>query len=143
MLGCSNGTIRPETLGTAVISADTRLPLWRRREAQVCIGPERAVFESRSGDSREGRVAQRPMQTEHRREPEGRRNRGALFLAYFFLGTQKEVGRQQAKPVPKFTKTYKSHPKMQKSTRIPPQLLKECPQTAASSAQLVYNLPPV
>ena len=73
-------------------------PPWRRREAQVCIGPERALFESRSGDSREGRVAQRPMSTEHRREPEGRRNRGALFLAYFFLGTQKEVGRQQAKP---------------------------------------------
>ena len=99
VLGCSNGTIHSESFGATVLSVGTRLPLWRRREAQVCIGPERALFESRSVDRRGGRVAQRPMQTEHRREPEGRRNRGALFLAYFFLGTQKEVGRQLAKQI--------------------------------------------
>ncbi len=60
---------------------------------------ERALFESRSGGSRVGRVAQRPVLIEHRREPatSGRRNGGALFLGYFFLGTQKEVTRQQAK----------------------------------------------
>jgi len=51
------------------------------------------LFESRSGDSREGRVAQRPLLIEHRREPEGRRNGVPFFLVTSFSGKQKEVTR--------------------------------------------------
>ncbi len=72
------------------LSGGTLPPLLRRREAQVCIGLERAMFESRSVDSRGGRVAQRPMQTEHRREPEGRRNRGPFFLPTSFWARKKK-----------------------------------------------------
>ncbi len=77
----------------------------RRRPAGVS---QFLANQSRSGDSREGRVAQRPVLIEHRRVPatSGRWNGGAL-LWVTFLGHARKVTRRQAKPLIENTFTLK------------------------------------